>query len=245
MAHRRKKRRTHVVAAADPENQASAAAAVPKSFVIRAGGGRGQARKASPALKQLVLDWRAVMEPNTASNIKEQRANKLKDFVHVAGQLGVTHLVMLGTRESRSHGDRMTLRTARLPRGPTLSFNVRKYALAKDVRAAQSRPMSPGSADFKTAPLIVLNNFNSDERHMKLVASMFQNMFPPINVQQMKLADARRVVLFSFDAADSLIEMRHYSISVKLIGISKSVKSVISTNIPDLNKYDDVADYVL
>jgi ribosome biogenesis protein SSF1/2 len=61
----------------------------------------------------------------------------------------------------------------------------------------------------------------------------------------MKLADARRVVLFHLDPETQIIEFRHYSVGVKATGISKSVKTIIQTNIPDLNKFDDISDYVL
>ncbi|KAJ3263581.1 hypothetical protein HDU77_010403 [Chytriomyces hyalinus] len=233
MGSRRKKRRTHVAPSAE------AIAAVPKSFVIRAGG--SQAHSAS--LSHLVRDVRRVMEPNTASNIKERKGNKLKDFVHVAGMLGVSHLVMFSTSESNS-GAKLGLRMGRMPRGPTMYFNVKEYVLTKDVQGAQMRPKSPGS-DFKTSPLVVLNNFNDPAKHVKLMATMFQNMFPPINVQTMKLNDARRIVLFNLDSEKGVIEMRHYSIGVKPIGLSKSVKNLVQTNIPDLNKFEDVSDYVL
>ncbi|KAJ3030414.1 UNVERIFIED_CONTAM: hypothetical protein HDU68_009118 [Siphonaria sp. JEL0065] len=233
MGTRRKKRRTHVPVT--PE----AVAAVPKSFVIRAGG----SQKHAASLAQLVKDVRRIMEPNTASNIKERKGNKLKDFVHVAGLLGVSHLVMFNTTETAA-GSKIGLRIGRMPRGPTLFFNVKQYVLAKDVLASQLRPKSPGS-DFKCSPLVVLNNFNDPAHHVKLMATVFQNMFPPINVQTMKLSDARRVLLFNLDSSTGEIEIRHYSIGVKAIGISKSVKSLIQTNIPDLNKFQDVSDYVL
>ncbi|KAI9347623.1 Brix domain-containing protein [Obelidium mucronatum] len=220
MAKSRKKKRTH-------------------SFVIRAGG----SQKHAASLAQLVKDMRRVMEPNTASNIKERKGNKLKDFVHVAGLLGVSHLVMFSTTESAA-GAKIGLRIGRMPRGPTLFFNVKQYVLTKDVLASQLRPKSPGS-DFKCSPLVVLNNFNDPAKHVKLMATMFQNMFPPINVQTMKLTDARRILLFNLDSESGEIQVRHYSIGVKAIGISKSVKSLIQTNIPDLNKFQDVSDYVL
>ncbi|ORY40700.1 Brix-domain-containing protein, partial [Rhizoclosmatium globosum] len=199
----------------------------------------------SASLAQLVKDVRRVMEPHTASNIKERKGNKLKDFVHVAGLLGVSHLVMFSTTESAS-GAKIGLRIGRMPRGPTLSFNVKQYVLTKDVQATQARPKSPGS-DFKVSPLVVLNNFNDPAKHVKLMATMFQNMFPPINVQTMKLTDARRIILFNLDSTTNggEIEVRHYAIGVKAIGLSKSVKTIVQTNIPDLNKFDDVSDYVL
>ena len=40
------------------------------------------------------------MEPNTASRLKERKSNKLKDFVDVSGQLGVTHFVIFSQNQS-------------------------------------------------------------------------------------------------------------------------------------------------
>lgn len=37
---------------------------------------------------------------------------------------------------------------------------------------------------FTHHPLLILNNFGSDGMHIKLMASMFQNMFPSINVHK-------------------------------------------------------------
>ncbi|KAJ3333613.1 hypothetical protein HDU76_006103 [Blyttiomyces sp. JEL0837] len=226
MAGKRKKRRTHVKA------DDAAFAKTPKSFVIKSG-------QVGASLQLLVKDMRRVMEPNTASNLKERKGNKLKDFVHIAGQLSVTHMMIFSKTDNS-----INLRIGRIPRGPTLCFKVKSYVLAKDLQALQKRPKSPGS-DFKCSPLVVLNNFNSDLQQIKLMATMFQNIFPPINVQTMKLADARRVVLFHRDPETEEIELRHYSIGVKAVGISKSVKSLVQTNIPDLANFEDVSDFIL
>lgn len=61
----------------------------------------------------------------------------------------------------------------------------------------------------------------------------------------MKLADARRVVLFNYDEHTKLVDIRHYSITVKLAGVSKSVKSVLQTNIDNLHSFNDISDFVL
>jgi ribosome biogenesis protein SSF1/2 len=61
----------------------------------------------------------------------------------------------------------------------------------------------------------------------------------------MKLSEAKRVVLFNMNSETNLIEMRHYKITVKTLGISKSVKSIIQTNIPDLRGYDDISDFIM
>lgn len=37
---------------------------------------------------------------------------------------------------------------------------------------------------FTHHPLLVLNNFGTEGMHIKLMATMFQNMFPSINVHQ-------------------------------------------------------------
>ncbi|KAJ3188859.1 hypothetical protein HDU85_004573 [Gaertneriomyces sp. JEL0708] len=223
---RRRKKRTHV------KPDLAALEKVPKSFVIRSG-------VVGKSLAQLVKDVRKVMEPNTASKLKERKGNKLKDFVHVAAQLSVTHLMIFSKTDSGTN-----LRICRLPRGPTLTFRIASYALSTDVLALQARPRSPGS-EFRTAPLVVLNNFGGDEKHIKLVATMFQNLFPPIQVQTMRLAEARRVVLFNYNSATNEIEFRHYTITVKVTGVSKSVKTLIQTDIPDLARYDDISDYIL
>lgn len=70
--------------------------------------------------------------------------------------------------------------------GPTLTFRVVSYSLMKDVVALQRRPHSPG-AEFKSPPLVVLNNFGGKENHKQLMAVMFQNMFPPINMQTVRV----------------------------------------------------------
>lgn len=61
----------------------------------------------------------------------------------------------------------------------------------------------------------------------------------------MQLADARRVVLFSYNNETKRVDFRHYSIGVKSIGISKSVKRIITSSIPDLHKFNDISEYVL
>ncbi|KAJ1553566.1 hypothetical protein HK096_007340 [Nowakowskiella sp. JEL0078] len=97
------------------------------------------------------------------------------------------------------------------------------------------------------SPLVVLNNFPNDEKHVKLTSTMLQTLFPSIDVQMMKLADARRVVLFNYNSNTRKIEFRHYGITVKNVGLSKSVKNLISTsvNLPNLGGFEDVADFVL
>jgi hypothetical protein len=71
--------------------------------------------------------------------------------------------------------------------GPTLTLRIKGYSLAADVAASQARPRMPPNA-FKTAPLVVLNNFAPQQKQLALAASLFQGMFPSINVHNVNLA---------------------------------------------------------
>ncbi|KAJ3126177.1 hypothetical protein HK098_007809 [Nowakowskiella sp. JEL0407] len=225
---KRSKRRTHV-----PQKDS---ADIPKGLVLKSGVvGKDVAR--------LVFDLRRVLEPNTAMKLRERKSNKLRDFVHIASQFSISHLLLL-TKTNNS----VNLRIGRLPRGPTVTFRVLEYSLTKDVLSIQNRPKSPGAA-FRTSPLLVLNNFSSNQPHLKLTSTILQSLFPSIDVQKMKLADARRVVLFNYISETGEIEFRHYAITVKSVGVSKSVKNLIGgsgyNDVVNLGGFEDVADYIL
>lgn len=74
---------------------------------------------------------------------------------------------------------------------------------------------------------------------------MFQNMFPSINVATMQLSSVRRVVLMHRESDTEKITFRHYLIQVKSIGVTRAVKRVLRTEIPDLARYDDISDYIM
>jgi len=150
MARRRTKKRTHVGAAnngnptkAKPvaANQVSRA---PKSMVIRIGAG-----EVGPSVSQLVKDVRLMMEPGTAARLKERKNNKLRDYVTMAGPLGVSHLLLF----SRSETGNTNMRLAITPRGPTLHFHIEKYSLCKDVRKAMKHPKG-GEKEYLNPPLV-------------------------------------------------------------------------------------------
>ncbi|TQD73798.1 hypothetical protein C1H46_040675 [Malus baccata] len=61
---------------------------IPKSFVF------SRCKLPGP-LKQLQADLRKLMLPYTALKLKEKRWNNLRDFLNVAGPIGVTHFLML------------------------------------------------------------------------------------------------------------------------------------------------------
>lgn len=80
---------------------------------------------------------------------QEKKRNNLNDFWKVAGQMGVTHYLMLSKTDSAPY-----LRVAHAPHGPTLSFKIHEYSLAADVAQSQLRPRCPPDL-FKTPPLVI------------------------------------------------------------------------------------------
>ena len=73
------------------------------------------------------------------------------------------------------------MRLVRVPRGPTLNFRIRRFTHSRDIVSALRRPQT-FPKQFEHAPLLVMNGFQDDAIHVKLIATMFQNMFPSINV---------------------------------------------------------------
>ncbi|KAH8912333.1 Brix-domain-containing protein [Coniochaeta sp. PMI_546] len=268
MARRRSKKRTHV-GAKNPITPAAitghASIKDPKSMVIRIGAG-----EVGSSISQLAADVRRVMEPGTASRLKERRANRLRDYATMCGPLGVTHLLLF----SRSPAGNTNLRLATAPRGPTFHFRVEKYSLAKDVRRAQRHPKG-GGKEYITPPLLVMNNFITPgadakspvPKHLEsLTTTAFQSLFPPINPQTTPLKSIRRVLLLNREPSSEedgdgsfVINFRHYAITTKTVGISKPLKRLNAAEkllhghktgarkgtLPNLSKLQDIADYMI
>ncbi|KAJ2614706.1 rRNA-binding ribosome biosynthesis protein [Coemansia sp. RSA 1365] len=229
MGHGRRKKRTHAVPTQEELEK------VPRSLVVKSG-------LVGQAVSELVSDVRRVMEPNTASRLRERKTNKIRDYVAVSSQLGLSHMLLFSQTATGTN-----LRIGRFPRGPTLYFRVNKYSLASDCLSLQKTPHT-SAAEYNTSPLIILNNFAGENRgnELKLMTAMLQNMFPSINPSSMRLSEARRVVLFNYNEETGMVDFRHYTIVVKPVGVTKGVKRVImSKNMPSLAQFDDISDYVL
>uniref|UniRef100_A0A914DKM5 Brix domain-containing protein n=1 Tax=Acrobeloides nanus TaxID=290746 RepID=A0A914DKM5_9BILA len=209
------------------------AAKQPHSFVIHTG-------SVGRYVKRLERDMRRVMEPNTASHLKVSKRNNFKDFIVNAAPLGVSHLTVFTKTE-----EHINMRIMRLPQGPTVSFRVKNYSLARDILSSLKRPVIFQEL-FLNSPLVVLNGFNQpDAKHLNLVQSLIQNMFPSIHVDTLNLANIRRTVLVNYELETDTIEFRHYAIKTVPAGLSKSAKKIVQSRIPDLSKYEDISDYFL
>ncbi|KAJ1734739.1 rRNA-binding ribosome biosynthesis protein [Coemansia biformis] len=227
MGHGRKKRRTHAVPTEEEIK------AVPKALVVKSG-------DVGRAVATLAGDVRRVMEPNTAMRLRERKTNKIKDYVAVSSQLSLSHLMLFSQTEAGAN-----LRIGRFPRGPTLHFRVGSYSLAQDCLRLQKTPHT-SSIEFNTPPLLILNNFGGEGKQLKLITAMLQNMFPSINPSTMRLAEARRVVLFNYNAETDAIDFRHYTIVVRPVGVTKGVKRVVmSKTAPSMAKFGDISEYVM
>ncbi|KAK0645735.1 Brix domain-containing protein [Cercophora newfieldiana] len=265
MARRRTKRRTH----AGVNNPATPTAinghintkGDPKSMVIRIGAG-----EVGTSVSQLATDVRRVMEPGTASRLRERKANRLKDYVTMCGPLGVSHLLLF----SRSESGNTNLRLALTPRGPTFHFRVDKYSLAKDVRRAQRHPKG-GGKEYISPPLLVMNNFtnpNSDANSKpprqleSLATTAFQSLFPPINPQKTPLKSIRRVLLLNREQDEEndgtfVVNFRHYAITTKTVGLSKPLRRLDAAEkllknrkngkggLPNLGKLQDISEFMI
>ncbi|GAB4819744.1 hypothetical protein N2152v2_006790 [Parachlorella kessleri] len=229
-----RKKRTHIRVDQDPAKKGQ-----PKSFVFRRG-------RHGAILKELEKDLRKLMAPNTATNLKESKRNVLKDFVHIAGPLGVTHFLMLTATHNASY-----LRIAKPPRGPTITMRIHEYSLVRDVVAAQQRPRMPQTM-WQGPPLVVMNNFGQEE-HMRLASVTFQHMFPAINVQTTKLsacqasgwALAWRVLLLDYSKESGRISVRHFSILAQPSGVTKNLKALLARKkVPDMSRLADVSEFL-
>ncbi|EAS32503.1 ribosome biogenesis protein Ssf2 [Coccidioides immitis RS] len=271
MAKRRTKTRTHIKPApqggtSNLKNGAASINRSPKSMVIRMGAG-----EVGPSVSQLVKDVRSMMEPDTASRLKERRGNKLKDYTVMTGPLGVTHLLLF----SKSSTGNTNLRIALTPRGPTLHFRVESYSLCKDVTKAQKHPRV-SSKSHMSPPLLVMNNFMTSQseedtsskkipKHLEsLTTTVFQSLFPPISPQATPLSSIRRIMLLNrelpsasngIDQDSYVLNLRHYAITTKRLDISKRIrrldpreqrrKDKKDRTVPNLGKLNDVAEYLL
>ncbi|KAL9067370.1 MAG: hypothetical protein Q9157_006835, partial [Trypethelium eluteriae] len=271
MAHKKIKKRPETISKNGPTTGPSKSGDhIPKSMVIRIGAGQ-----VGPSVSQLVKDVREMMEPHTASRLKERKSNKLRDYTTMCGPLGVTHLLLF----SRSEKGNTNMRLAITPRGPTLNFRVDKYSLCRDIMKAQRHPKS-GMQLHQHPPLLVMNNFltqsstsepssNAIPKHLEqLSTTVFQSLFPPISPQTTPLSSIRRVLLINretedVDSSDNpspngtyRLTLRHYAITTRSTSLPKPLRrleqatsgsgsSSRKKTLPNLGRLEDVADFLL
>jgi ribosome biogenesis protein SSF1/2 len=115
---------------------------------------------------------RNLMYPNTALQLNESKKNNLKDFLSVAGIFGVTHMMLFTKTETANY-----LRICKNPGGPTLTFKIKKYSLARDItlfNQTTKKHTKTYNKSFTTAPLLVMSGFSNapEDSAMKIVTYM-------------------------------------------------------------------------
>ncbi|ETN44204.1 uncharacterized protein HMPREF1541_10755 [Cyphellophora europaea CBS 101466] len=237
MARPNKKKKTGQVPPA--ANAKPGGARPPKSLVLRL-----NPHVSGLSLTNLVSDYRLLMSPDTSARLRERRANRLKDYLAMCGPLGVTHLFMF----SRSKAGNVHLRVALTPRGPTLTYRVENYVLAKDVLRQQKRPRQGGKAgEYLRAPLVVMNNFSHtpkegetkdpvEKQLESLMTTVWQGIFPAITPSTTPLGSIKRILLLNRENTSKsegegqyVISLRHYAITTRESGVSKRVRRFDAT----------------
>ncbi|KAJ1607124.1 IMP4 domain-containing protein [Cryptosporidium canis] len=235
---KRKKTRTHTKELVEEELKS-----IPKCFVLRRG-------KVIKHLKNLVMDLRYLMSPWSAIRLQENKYNKIKDFISIAGPLGISHILAVSQTVSGAY-----LRLIVLPSGPTATFKIENFSLMHDIRSSQKRPRSCNS-DYLTSPLLVLNGMkamHSDSTNnpipFDLLQKMINGMFPAIDLTKTQIKSCKRVVLIEYNKDSQLFELRHYAIIRRPAGVSKSIKRLLlktkDQKLYSIGRGDDMADYIL
>jgi len=194
--------------------------------------------------QSLIADMRRVMEPFTASSVKVQKTNKMKDFISIAATINVSHIMVFNKTE-----ENLNVRIMKAPRGPTLWFNVKQYSLMKDVLSTINRPHADQHL-YKDSPLCVMSGFTDTQKQSKLIGTFIRNMFPTTNIPTLQLDSIRRVVIWSWNAETEEVDFRQYVISVTPEGCSKKVKKIIEAasssnrNLPNMGRLENVEQFI-
>jgi len=188
------------------------------------------------AMKDLESDIRLMLCPYTYMKLRVHSKNKLKDFTDNAGLVDATMMILL-----RSNLDQSTFSICRFPRGPTLHFNIVRYALITDVHKNVERTASVNKTN-PWIPFPVMTGF-TDSKEDQAMVSMFQGLFPSIDMEKANLSGMKRVVEFSKEE-DGLISIRHYMIERRDPHLSAALRNIDEGKVTDLSKFETVEDYV-
>ena len=149
------------------------------------------------------------MYPYTALNLKEQKDQKLEDFLNASKTYNASHLLSFSMSENNTF-----FRVCKLPKGPTATFKVNHFTLASDIISTHSIGQSAN-----TSPLLVMSGFGKDDHKAseaaRTISILLQSVFPPINIHSINLEQCKRVVLFNLIKGEGPIqlEFRHYEIT--------------------------------
>ncbi|MFQ6635040.1 hypothetical protein Gotur_012411 [Gossypium turneri] len=161
-------------------------------------------------LRQLQMDLRKLILPYTALKLKEKKRNNLKDFLNVAGPMGVTHFLVLSKIETLP-----VLRVAKTPQGPTLNCALVARKIFSRILLCNSKYIFGQ---------IVLSSFAAADEQLRLTTMVFKNIFPDIDINTVKLSSCQRIVLLNYNKNVSSL---HVYLTVWLVFIFKLLNASI------------------
>jgi ribosome biogenesis protein SSF1/2 len=181
-------------------------------------------------LKRLVQELRIVLYPNSPLHFRETSHAPLKDLLSLSKTSQVDNLLFLTSTTASSY-----MKAIKLPKGPTLTFKIDQFSLSHDVRTALKKHVRL-QPDFKAPPLLVMRGVS------ELPALLFKSMFSSMELDSIKLKRCRRVVLI--DCKDDVYRFRHYIIKSRPGGISPALKKLSRNQIPNLNRFNSVNEWM-
>lgn len=161
---------------------------------------------------------RTILYPYTALHLKEQKQQKVDDYIKAAEAYHASHLLSYSMTDNSTY-----FKVCKLPKGPTATFKVNSFTLAKDIVSSHSLNKTPNSA-----PLLIMSGFGKEHgasETARLVSVLLQSIFPPINIHAINLERCKRVILFSHAKGSGPIrlEFRHYEVSTRQRNVNKAV----------------------
>jgi len=153
-------------------------------------------------------------------HLKEQKYQKMEDYIRAAEIYHASHLLTFSMTEKNTY-----FKIAKLPAGPTATFKVNSFTLAGDIVTSHSLNKTSNNS-----PLLVMSGFgkeNGAPEIARVVSTLLQSIFPPINIHAINLERCKRVILFSLikEKGPIRLEFRHYEISTRQRDINKAVFS--------------------
>lgn len=186
--------------------------------------------KIGPVLKHLVNELKIMLYPNCPIDFKESSKSSLKDLVGIADEFEVSNMVFVTSTKNSTY-----LKGVKLPNGPTITFKIDEFTLSTDVRASLKKA-SKLQPDFKSSPILIMRGVDG------LPNNLFKSIFPTLDISEIKLKRCRRIALV--DNIDGVLHLRHYLIKTRPTGISVSLKKLARDEVPNLNKFNSVSEWL-
>jgi ribosome biogenesis protein SSF1/2 len=168
-------------------------------------------------------------------NLKENENEKIKNIMKLSANFNVGSILMFSSTEKNN-----LLKIAKTPKGPTFTFKINKYTNNRELQELLPRNKKIDTKNLES-PLVIINGFHAGSESKKskkdqesesedpskpqdpngnglgqsdrdLLNTMFNNLFPAINLSKSEPKKLKRCVLVDYDAKTESIDIRHYYI---------------------------------